>query len=218
MKSLDLFVPWIAPNAYGAPEPLIKQQLLDAAIEFCTETNIVQTVEVQDVLADEPRYDVIAPTQQELSTVMDVFYWDVRLKAAPADHVESGAALRAGVDTVVDSRTGTPEAYYQITPSDTAIYLWPVPDRPAVGALAVRASFEPSRSATSLDDKLYSYVQTLAYGTLARLLLMPGQPFTNPVLASEYERRFTSAIAAARSAARRGNVRTSSHVRPRSFC
>ena len=217
MKSLDLFVPWVEPNAYGAPEPLIKQMLLDAAIDFCGETNIVQTVEVQTVTEGEPRYDLAVPAQQTLVTVLDVFYRERRLRPALAENIESGAALRAGVDTAVESRRGTPELFYQITPSDSAVFLWPLPDQTVADGLGIRASFEPARNATSLDDKLYGSVQTIAYGALARLLIMPGQPFTNPALAEEYERRFSSAISASRGEARRGNVRASSFVRPRSF-
>ena len=217
MKSLDLFVPWVAPYVYGAPEPLIRQMLIDAAIEYCGATHAIQTVTVQSVVAGEPRYDLESPAQQKLSTILGVFYRDRPLLAVPIDNVHHGAAVRAGEDTVVEGRVGTPEGFYQVTPGEDAIYLWPRPDTDDPDALAVRAAFEPARNATSLADRLYDSVYDIAAGAIARLLSMPGQAFTNAAGAERSWRQFQSALASGRMSSTRGDSRAALRVTPRPF-
>lgn len=217
MKSLDLFVPWVAPYVYGAPEPLIRQMLIDSAIEYCSATHAIQTVTVQSVEAGEPRYVIETPSQQKLSTVLSVFYLDQPLLAMPLDGVRSGAATRAGEDTVVEGRVGTPEGFYQVTPGEDAIYLWPRPDTTVDDALAVRAAFEPTRNATALADRLYDAVYDIAAGAIARLLSMPGQTFTNAAGAERSYRQFQSALGSERMSSARGDSRATLRVTPRPF-
>lgn len=218
MKSLGAFLPWVAPHVPGASDPLIEQAVRDACIEFCDATNIVQRVEVQGVLAGEPQYVVSAPQQQRLVAVLQVAYNSNPLKYAPIDTVEHGAALRAGYDAVVDPARGTPMTYYQTTPGDDAIYLWPVPDTEVSDALAVRASFAPTRTATQVEDELFDdWLTEIVSGALARLMIIPAQPFTNPKLALEHERAFRAGVGAANAEARRGTGRGGLFVKPRPF-
>lgn len=217
MKSLDLFLPWVAPYVYGAPDTLIRQMLVDAAIEFAHSTSIAQAVVTDTVSAGVPDYLVLTPSQQELSTVLAVFYQDRMLKPASLQDIESGAAVRAGQDSDVESPVGTPKYYYQITPDDDSIYLWPRPDETVVNGLAIRAAFQPVRTASSLEDVLYDWVRDIAYGALARLMKMQGQSFSNPTLAEIHEKMFAAALLQAKNLGRRGNLRSSASVRPRAF-
>lgn len=134
------------------------------------------------------------------------------------DEVRHGAALRAGLDTTVPSDRGAPTCYYQRTPSDTAIYLWPVPDTSVSGALGVRAAFAPTRSATQVEDALFdNYMPEIVSGALAQLLITPGQPFTNPSLAEYHRKAFSSGRSKAVGDAKRGATRGALVVKARAF-
>jgi hypothetical protein len=218
MPAVSAFLPWVLPHAYGVTDNMAGQAIVDACIEFCERTGAVQGVWTADVVAGRAEVDLEAPSQQEVAQVKAVFLGAVELRATAVDDVRHGAAARAGEDTVVESPTGTPQCYYQRFLGEPALYLWPVPDSTALRGLSVRAAFRPARTATQVDDRLYNdYVQSIAYGALSRILVTPGQPFTNPTLAKDMEGWFNAAIAAAASDARRGNVQASMRVRPRAF-
>lgn len=218
VKALSDFLPWVAPHVVSAPDPLIEQAVRDTCIDFCERTGAVQAIDAQNVVSGEPEYFVSAPTMQRLTAVLQVNYLDSKLAYAPVDGVEHGAALRAGLDVVVDPTRGTPRTYYQRTPQDEAIYLWPVPDQSVAGALSVRAAFAPTRTASRVEDVLFdTWLQTVVSGTLARLLMIPGQAYTSVVVAQQHAERYESEVTDARVAARRGAGRGSLRVAPRAF-
>lgn len=218
MKALSAFLTWVAPHVPGAPDPLIEQAIRDVCIDFCDATNIVQSVEAQSTVAGEPEYPVATPTQQRLVSVLQVTYKAVPLSYVAIDAVAHGAATRAAYDTVVEPARGTPRSYYQRTPSDDAIYLWPVPDLSETDAIAVRASFAPTRTATQVDDVLFDeWLPDIVTGALARLMMVPAMPFTNPKMALEYDKIFRGSKAAALAHSRRGSGRGGLFVQPRAF-
>lgn len=218
MKKLSAFLPWVIPHAYGVTDPYAEQAVRDACIEFCERTEVVQSVETYGLVASDPECNLFAPPQQRLARVIRVTCNDVDLSAVAIDEVRSGAAMRAGVDTVVSPARGTPTSFYQRVPGDSAIYLWPVPDAAAPEALAVRAAFAPTRTASMVEDVLFNdWLPEIVHGALAMLLSTPAQPFTNLVLAGAHRKEFEAAIGAAARDAKRGGTRGSLAVQPRAF-
>ena len=218
MTPLRDFLPYVLPHAYGCPEPVAEMAIRDACIEFCGRSLLIQTVDTQSTTAGVAEYDVPAPAQQSLCQVMRVTLGASELKRTALDDVRHGAAMRAGLDTVVESQSGTPQMYYQTTPTAETVCLWPVPSTTGSNALAIRAAFAPTRTATSVDDALYDdWANEIASGALARLLAMPAQVFTNPKYAQAHEARFAGAIAAASTQARRGRLTGASRVAYRAF-
>ena len=218
MTPVSAFFPWVLPHAYGVTDNLAGQAIVDACIELCDEAGVVQSVFVVDAVANRPDYDIETPSQQELSEIKAVFYGAQPLNPVGVDEVRHGAAVRAGEDSVVAAVKRTPEVFYQRIPGDASFFLWPVPDVSRARWVSVRASFRPTRTATQVDDKLFNdYVQQIAYGALSRLLLIPGQPFTNPVLAEAMEKKFSATVSSAGASSRRGSVRSAMRVQPRNF-
>lgn len=221
MTPLSAFLPYVLPHAYGCPDPVAEQAIRDACIEFCGRSNLIQAVDVQSTLAGVADYAVSTPAQQNLSQVLAVTVGANQLRPVSISDVNHGAAMRAGVenvDAVVESARGTPGAYYQTTPTDTLIYLWPVPAVAEVNALAIRAAYVPTRAATDVEDVLFEdWANEIASGALARLLSMPAQVFTNPKFADAHEKRFGDAVASATSLGRRGQVPGATRVRANRF-
>ena len=55
---------------------------------------------------------------------------------------------------------------------------------PAGSEIRLRVVLEPTRDATALPDHVLDlYGETIANGTIASLMLLPGQPFSNPQMA-----------------------------------
>lgn len=218
MKALTAFLPWVEPHVLGAPQPLILQALRDSCIELCERANIIQTVDVQDVTAALPDYDVAAPSQQRLTTVIAVTYLNQRLTPVASDMVDAGGAMRAGVDTAVAPSFGTPTSFYQSSPSDRGIHLWPVPDVTAPGALAIRAAFAPTRTATQVEDVLFDeWISVVVSGALAQLHSVPDQIFTNLRAAERHGQAAYAGIRSAAAEARTGSTRGSLRIKGRRF-
>jgi hypothetical protein len=202
----------------GVTDMYAEQAVRDACIEFCERTEIIQGVDAYSTVSGTAEYDIQAPTQQRLVRVVRVTYNAVELAPVAIDEVKHGAAMRAGVDTTVASDSGTPYCFYQRTPSDTAIYLWPVPNTSVTGALGVRAAFAPTRTCNQVEDDLYDvWITEIVSGALAKLLITPGQPFTNSSLAEHHRKQFESGMAKAIGDAKRGATRGALRVQPRAF-
>jgi len=213
---LSAFLPYVLPHAYGCPDPTAEQAVRDACIEFCSKSSLIQAVDTQTLVAGLAEYAVGTPAGQDLSQVLSVSLGAIMLSPVAPSDVRHGAALRAGVDSTVAPFSGPPALYYQITPTDRVLYLWPVPAD--TGALAIKASYAPSRTATEVDDVLFDdWAYEIACGALARLLSMPAQVFSNPKYAEAHGARFSAAIASAVSAARRGRLPGAVRAQSRSF-
>lgn len=221
MTPLTSFLPYVLPHAYGAPDPLAEQAVRNACIELCDESNLVQTVTIQTATAGDPEYAITPPTQQGLSQILAVTFGAYPLRPVAPGDVEHGAAMRAGVeavDAVLESTRGTPTVYYQTTPTDPNVYLWPVPAETKVGYLAVRAAFVPLRNATQVEDVLFEdWVVEIASGALAQLLAMPGQVFSNPSYAENHAKAFAAGVARAKAKARSAQIPSAMRVRARRF-
>lgn len=218
MKALSAFTSRVATLVPGSPDPTIEQAVRDTAIEFCSRTRIIQTVETQSLAAEVPDYEVFTPPQQTLTAVLAVSYRGEPLGVTALENVTDGAAMRAGTDKVVPVALGTPRSYYQITPSDTSVYLWPVPAVSESNVLAIRACFEPSITCTQLPDELFNdWLDAIVHGAAARLMLRPNMTVMDMELGQRYRGVFDGAVASASALARRGRSQASLYVRPRRF-
>jgi hypothetical protein len=216
-KALSTLHSLVAPFALGCPIPLIDQALIYAASDFCRRTHAVQETSVQSVVAGRADYDVDVPPSMLLSLVLAAFYGDRPLASVAADEVASGIAVR-GPSPGETATVGRPNAFFVKDVLEPVVSLFPTPDMALASGLAIRAAFEPAPTATTLPDRLADYyADALAQGALAYLLVMPGQPFTNPPLGQMYGRLYESAVQTAKTTARAGLVRRQMRVQPRRF-
>lgn len=212
MVLLSKFLPFVLPHVPACPDITAEQAILSSCIEFCMQTLLVQELSTQTVTAGVTDYTVDVPASSILVRVLGVIHEDTWLTPTSVENMRSGVALRGdiGKSQATDS---TPKVYFQKTPTSEDITLYPVPVDTLADGLAIRAAFAPSRSATSVDDVLFNnWVEPIAAGAVARLMVIPSQPFSAPALAGVYRSQFDVATRKAAIVARSGQVAASSRV------
>lgn len=217
MAALSKFLPYVLPHVAACPDVLAEQAVRSSAIEFCTATLLIQELSTYSVVAGVQDYEVDAPGSSTLVKILGVLYGDAWIKPNAVEGVRSGLALRGDVDgdTALE---GTPFTYFQKTPTAAEISLYPLPSRSIADGLAIRAAFAPSRAASVVADELFeSWVEEIAAGAISRLMLTPGQPFSNPALAGAHRAQFDLGTRRASIRARTGLVAASSRVQPARF-
>ena len=216
MQSLDVFLSRLIPRVPGCPDVLAKQALVDSAIEFCEETQITQaTVAPMNVVANQAAYTLVLPAQQAISCTLKAWYNDVQLYPISATNIDSILAYvsSAGSATV---ETGIPNSFYELSPGVIAVY--PVPLASVATSLSARVATKPTRAADSLEDILYNdWVDGICAGAAQRICSIPSMPFTSAMQAQAEKLQFWSAVSSASALSRRGRLRVSQSVRPRSF-
>lgn len=210
MKSLDMFMPYVLPYVAGCPSATAEQALREAAFEFCDLTLCIQTVCRVSAIADEDAYPVESLPQQIPIRVVEAFYGDAKLVSVATDEVDNASALTGNADGG-DVESGTPVAAF-IRNGLCEVGVYPPPNVPVdPKGFVFRVAYAPTRTATSLDDRLYDlWLTYIAAGAVSRLQEMPGQSFTAPP--SFMRLRFLQGVSRARVDARRGRIVASMRV------
>lgn len=218
MKLLSVFTPRIAPYVIGCPEPLIEQKTLDACIDFCARSLIVQLTSNQNAVADLSEYDVEEPSMLQLVRPLAVFFRRQRLTARAKAMVTDAVAAYGEAVAGETIASGTPSEWFVRDLEGPTVSIYPPPELSEDDAVTITAAFQPTLAATRVPDILYDdYAADIAAGALYQLMLMPQQPWSNPPLALQNEKRFNAAISGAAALARTGLGTGSLRVRPRSF-
>lgn len=216
MKSLDIFMPRVIPYVVGCTDPMAKQALVDAAVEFCVRTNAVWQQATLASRVGVAEYDIDVPAQMDVARVIEVYYGTARLRANDRADVDDPLALRGAVNGSTPT-SGTPAAFFAAHGEGT-FKVYPVPDTATALVFTVRASFTPTRNATQLDDVLYTkYIDVLACGAIAYLAAIPGQMFTSKSAADYHRQKFNFGLSRAITDGRKGAVMSSTRVKARAF-
>ena len=110
-------------------------------------------------------------------------------------------------------RTGPIESYLEMEPG--TLRLFPLALDAASIGLKLRISVSPSESAEGLpDDLAIRYRDHMHVGAKARLMLMPGKPWTNIEMAGVYAAAFSSLVESAKVRADMGHVNARIPSRP----
>lgn len=217
MKALDLFLPHILPHVLGASEPLVKQQLVRVAQEFCRRTLVVQEVSTVSLATGIGEYEVDVPSQTKLLRLQKVMVNNQPIRLVPTVHVTLPVALRGAVGSATPER-GTPTCAYFATATGSAFWVYPLPDAASADALTAVAAYSPTLSATQLSDALYDdWIDALAAGTIGRLLSIKGQPFYSPAESVPHKGQFEVEVSRAKREALTGRVVGSMQVSSRGF-
>lgn len=220
MITLESFLPYVLPSASNCPEPLAIQALRNAAIDFCTRTDLIQRVFTPNVIAGTATLAIDVPNNMTVGRVMEMYYKDSRMHPATPDGVRSPLAMRGaniGDATIV---TGYPRFYFQTTPDSDTFNVYPVPDATAAltAGYTLRVSFVPDQECMTVDDTLFDdYAEDIANGALARILMTPGQSFTSVTASAAYRSMFEGAIKAGRRQTQMGYTNGAQRIAPRPF-
>ena len=217
MVTITSFYPYVLPHVVGCPDPVMDQAIRSACIEFCAQTLLVQEVTTVSVVSGVQDYDIEVPSGMGLSKVIGVLLEDQWLTPNSIESVRSGLALRGSVGSAVVAQS-TPRVYFQKTPTAAEISLYPVPADSVIEGLAMRAAFTPLRNAITVADVLYqNYAEDIGAGAISRLMLMPGQVYSDLQSAGIHRAKFDNAIKKASIIARTGQVAVASRVQLTQF-
>lgn len=218
MKPLADFLPFVLPAVPGCSDPMAEQAVLSACIEFAGRSLAVQENTIASVVVGVTEYDVDESAMQQLAKVLAVYYYDQPLKKRSREMVTSGFAARGEDIPGYTAASGTPTEWFCRNVADAVVSVHPPASASAEDALTVVSAYVPTRSATRVADVLYTdYAEDIAAGAIARLLIVPGQPFTNPALYPMYQGKFSSATHQAANLVRVGIGAASSRVNPGFF-
>lgn len=208
-QSYESLVRDIVMYAPHCPENMAAHAAKMTVIDFCRRTHWWKyTSEPIDLTAGEPNYDVEVPNGTEPISVVAAWYNDRPLW--PMGFSTRNRFQFRNLSTHI----GAPQAFSQDSPTQLA--LLPVPKNDETGALVLTVALQPKRSATGADrDMMERFFDALVYGSLARVLAIPNQPFTSPDMAMAREKQYREEVTKAKIDANKALTAASLRVQPR---
>lgn len=205
-------VPFVAPEVPGCPEVLIKQALVQAAIEFCAETLAWQEIQDPIVLIDKSNeLDVEVPRDARIVTVKDIWASNRKLRPVTMDQL---------FERIPNWQTaeGSEPVYYNASADWQTIRIFPIPLDSKRAKITMRVAYAPTLSATTLPDEIVTkHLDGLTGGAKSRLMLMPGRSWSSAQLAGVYRVQFNDQMLKAKIDILHDRVQGSISVRPHPF-
>lgn len=192
MTSFDTFLPFVLPYVAGCPEQVALHHIKLAAVEFCDRTLAWQE-ELDPVTANgtASEFTLNLPAGTELVRLLEV--------TAGEHAYEVLTAQRAHRHVKRGSR-GSSRKAWSINRQDLAMDPPPVAD----ATIEVLAALKPEiLTATELHDDLRQYVETIAAGARASLLMLPGE-WKDPLGAGVHSGTFESKVSSIAAQVARG--------------
>lgn len=202
MKPLTDFLPRMLPYLPGCSEPLAVQTLLDSAIDFCEQSEVLrEDLDPIITLVGVNNYELDAPSQQQVARVISVQLDGSWLQDFPVDYPDKPIDMAGRPTHFSTTRNG----------STLELKLFPQPD--AAYEIKVSVATRPLRTATQVEDDLFNlWVEPVVAGAISRVKAIPNQPFTDPQGALVMQMQAQAGVAKARREGSYGRIRGSLKV------
>lgn len=189
------WLPAIQPHVPACPSPMIIEMVRQACIDFCESSGYLRVnLDAFNTVADDDTYELTAPVDTVVCRVLHVRCGDRTLEATTQEVLEQESNYWR-------DKTGQPNRYIQ--PDQDTIILNPVPD--AVEAVNVFATVRPSQASGGVDDQIFErFKDRITSGALARLMAMPGLPWSNAELSAYHAGIYNGGVSDAADSAARG--------------
>jgi hypothetical protein len=188
--------------------PVTENAIKRAVIEFCRESWVWKFLpDPQSVVAGEAFYDLEPDTGTDVAAVIGAAYNGVPLINKTLDWLD-------GELPNWRTTSATPKYFTQVDTEQ--IVLAALPDANITNGLTMTLALQPAQATTSFPGWIWSqHVEEITAGAVARLMLMPGKPWTDLATGADRRRVFDNAIANARASAvralSRADIRVKSH-------
>lgn len=212
MAKIDEFFPYVQPAITACPNPLVRNAIREAAIEFCKKSQAwaVRLPRIAYV-EGQSAYALTVPAEAQIVEILNIWgpSWELKGKSLnelsvllPTWQTQKGAPMYFVSDNV-----------------DYTLEVFPMPDSGSAGGqMLVRIAYAPTITAATLPDFLLNrYSDAIAYGAKARLMQTKDQPWSDPVMGMKFERMFGAECDDARNEQLHGRVAGSIQVKPRPF-
>lgn len=205
MTELDVFLPKILPYAPGCPEPTAFAGIIKAAQEFCERTRLWRD-EDQFTVTPTSCNVVCAPEGADLFEIEGAWLNGMQLKPIALTDLDNRYPdWRSHESSQGEWITQTEPGSVVITPRCT-------------GTLKLATFLRPAEDADQLPDFIAKlYRQCIADGALAEILMLPGQPFSDPSRAQFYSMRFEAKLSELTNRTIKGQQRAPARVRAQFF-
>lgn len=208
MTPSDL-LPYILPEVPGAPDALVKQAIMRAANDFCTETGVWS--EIQDptpVVDNVNEYDLDAPSGAQVITIKSI--WMVNRELVPV----TMERLQELIPNWQESK-GSDPAYYNCAQDYSTVRIYPIPLGANGAKMTIRAIYAPNQFGTTLPAFLVDkYLDEIMAGAKSRLMIMPNKSWSQPQLAMVNATVFNEGVVKAKVFQAHDKVAGSVRVRP----
>lgn len=208
MAAISDFMQYVLPYVPGCTYPLAELHIRNICIDFCTHAPIVQEqLDPINLIKGQREYDLDTAAGTVTTIVLQAKY-----QGRDLDICKIG-------DTTfdyTDDQFGAPTGIMQAAGNLFTLNIKPIANERA--ALSLIVATKPTAQAPTVADVLLNdYAYEIGQGAVARLLKIPGQPFSNPATSIAYEATYTTARTAARIRAESSFGAASSRVKPRRF-
>jgi hypothetical protein len=189
------FYDWVLPELPGATAatPLVDKAILEICRDFC-ERSWVHRVELTpiDVVGNTPSYALATSDATNLDVAAVLALWFNGQKLDPKSLDDLPTLFQPQWQTIA----GTPEVFTQYDQGH--VTLVPMPSTALAGGLRIQAALKPAITATGLQDWIFArWVEDIAKGIKAKLMIMAGKPWSSPDQGSFYQAQFDAACDAA---------------------
>lgn len=172
MATLDSLVTYIRPEAHGCLDSRIKLEMLFVVRDLCERAKIwKEESEISYVVPSLSEVDLQLPNSKTEIVTIDYVLND-GFEIIPATEYELTASVSQWREQI-----GVP-THYVPNLGNRTMRLYPTPN--VSGELEYQLTLKPSLTATEVKDFLVSqFLEAIIDGTLARVLGMNGQTWTN---------------------------------------
>ncbi len=201
MTDLDVFIPSILPYAPGCAEPTAFKAIIQAAQTFCERTRLWRD-EDTFTLTPTSCNVVCAPEGADLFEIENALLDGSRLEPISLSDLDHRYPRWRELDS------GQGQWITQLEHGSVLV----VPS--CTGTLRLSTFLRPAEDADQLPDFLSKlYRQCIADGALVEILMLSGQPFTDPSRAQFYSMRFEAKLSELTNRTIKGQQRAPTRVR-----
>lgn len=206
-KTWEKFFDEVLPDVPGCPQPVAKNAIRNAAIEFCDRSWVYRADHAAiNAVANQGAYPYAPPAGTKVVVPLTVWYDKKRLDPMDMHDLE-------GLYAHWPSETASAPLYFVQQALETLIVV-PAPTAALAGAITLKVALKPTRASADIDDTIWEkYLEEISCGAKAKLFAMKKKPWSDPGRAGDYMVLFDRHVARAKLAASRGFVRSVKRVR-----
>lgn len=182
----------VLPNLAADPsDPVTQHAIKRAVIQLCEQAWIWKHLPAPiNVAAGVSAYTIPVPADADVVVVIDAAYNGKQLENRELDWLNSALPTWR-------TETGTPAHFTQVDTEQ--IILAPVPEAALTGGLVMTTALAPTQTSTDFPAWICNqYLYAIADGALAKLMTMPGKPWTDVPNGLDRRAQFDAAVAGAK--------------------
>lgn len=184
------FFDYVLPDVPNCGQDLATIAIRNATMDFFEATGVyVVTATPIVAIAGTPTYTLAASAGWDVAQVKAAWFNGTAISPTREDSISKAYANWT-------AQTGAPARF--MCEDTNKIRLVPYPDAASAGLLlTMRQTLKPSRDSTgiSTDWVFSSWVEVIADGAKARLMMMPAKAWSNPMLGEYFKARYASGLA-----------------------